>query len=1045
MGWGNPPVSWAEMEKLLSGRPSDGPSLQGRGNGTRKAIQGDAALHGPTGGRGEVDGPGTIHRAAPPATPHAPPRPPREEHYPGDGGDSPAWSRKRSPYRPPGGTTGTATAVPYAELHTHSNFSFLDGASHPEELVEEAARLGLEAIALTDHDGMYGVVRFAEAAAELGVATVYGAELSLGLPAPQNGEPDPAGEHLLVLAHDPEGYRAISRTITEGQMHTEAVKGRPVLDLERAAATLGGHVTVLTGCRKGPVRRALAAAGPDAAARELDRLVALFGADAVAVELTDHGLPDDVERNDTLAALAAAARGGRGLPVVATTAAHYATPDRARLAAALGAVRARRGLDEAEGWLPPGTAHLRSGAEMAARFARHPDAVARAAALGRDCAFALHLLAPELPPCEVPTGHTEASWLRELTMRGAGVRYGDATRSPRAYEVIAHELGVIEGQGFPGYFLIVADIVDFCRNQDIYCQGRGSAANSAVCFALGITHVDAVRMGLLFERFLSPERDGYPDIDLDIESDRREEVIQYVYARYGRSRAAQVANVITYRPRSAVRDAARALGFAQGQQDAWSKQIDRWSGWAGDGAAELAGQVPEMPAAVSSLAGQIVGFPRHLGIHSGGDGHLRPPGRPGGARGVGADARAQRHPVGQGRRGRGRAGQVRPARAGHALGAALRLGPGRRPPRPAGPPARPPAGGGRRLRHARHGRLGRGVPGRVPRPDGDAAPPEAPGVLRPGRRGRADPARPDPGWLGAPLHLGGATGSKRVIHDHPLLRSRRWTRRSGVPLFQEQLMQIAVDVGGFSRVGRRRAAPRHVGPSAPRRSMERLRERLFYAGMAANDITGVAGREDLREDAGVRQLRLPGEPLDQLRRCSSTYSAWFKLYHPSAFCVALLQLAADGFLLAAVAGGRRAPARRAGARAPTSTVSVRARGDPPARTRSAWAAGRDPAGHRGTVRGARARDSPRRSTRERDEHGPFRDLADLAGRVRPHRARRPRRSPPRGRSAVSGSPAGRRCGRPAPRRAGSGWCATVCATSGCPTPRSASTPRRCPG
>jgi len=203
VGWGNPPVSWSEMERLLSGRPADGPSLQGRGNGTRKAIQGDAAQRSAARRDGEpheghlgpwppddfvrdplafddseridgvridgvrIDGPGTL-------------RPPRDEQFPGDGGDSPAWSRHRTPYRSPAGTRPTGVTVPYAELHAHSNFSFLDGASHPEELVEEAARLGLEAIALTDHDGMYGVVRFAEAAQELGVPTVYGAELSLG-------------------------------------------------------------------------------------------------------------------------------------------------------------------------------------------------------------------------------------------------------------------------------------------------------------------------------------------------------------------------------------------------------------------------------------------------------------------------------------------------------------------------------------------------------------------------------------------------------------------------------------------------------------------------------------------------------------------------------------------------------------------------------------------------------------------------------------------------------------------------------------------------
>ncbi len=218
-------------------------------------------------------------------------------------------------------------------------------------------------------------------------------------------------------------------------------------------------------------------------------------------------------------------------------------------------------------------AHLRSAGEMLWRHRRHPQAVTTASRLGAECAFDLHLVAPNLPPYPVPEGHTEASWLRELTYRGARERYGppDAERVQGAWAQIERELTVIEALDFPGYFLIVHDIVSFCRRSDILCQGRGSAANSAVCYALGVTAVDAVTHGLLFERFLAPERDGPPDIDVDIESDRREEVIQYVFQRFGRINAAMVANVIQYRPRSAVRDAARALGYDVGQQDAWSK------------------------------------------------------------------------------------------------------------------------------------------------------------------------------------------------------------------------------------------------------------------------------------------------------------------------------------------------------------------------------------------------------------------------------------------------------------------------------------------
>src|SRR4051812_8241451 len=502
----------------------------------------------------------------------------------------------------------------YAELHCHSNFSFLDGASHPEELVEEAARLGLAGLAITDHDGFYGVVRFAEAAREVGLPTVFGAELSLGLNKPQNGEADPEGHHMLVLARDPAGYARLARTISAAQMRG-AEKGKPLYNLSDLAQTHGGHWLVLTGCRKGTVPSALMRDGPAAAGRALADLVALFGHRNVAVELWDHNDPLDSARNDALVQIATRA----GVECIATNNVHYSTPARRPLATALAAVRARRSLDEMEGWLPGGAgAHLRSGAEQARRFARYPGVVARAAAIGRECAFDLKLVAPNLPPFDCPDGLDEMHYLRRLVEEGASApdRYGPrhAERIAGAWAQIDHELDLIERLGFPGYFLIVWDIVRFCREQDIYCQGRGSAANSAACYALGITKADAVKLGLLFERFLSPERDGPPDIDLDIESDRREEVIQYVYAKHDRQHAAQVANVITYRAKSAVRDMAKALGAAPGQQDAWSKQVDRW-GAVGKTADQ---QDNDIPPAVLALAAEVEDFPRHLGIHSGG-------------------------------------------------------------------------------------------------------------------------------------------------------------------------------------------------------------------------------------------------------------------------------------------------------------------------------------------------------------------------------------------------------------------------------------------
>jgi error-prone DNA polymerase len=558
MGYNNPPIPWSQFERALSDKRS----------------------------------PGTAHE--------------------GDGGDSPAWSRKRAPYEPSEvAQGGDAPTVPYAELHAHSTFSFLDGASQPEHLFEEAARLRLHALALTDHDGFYGAARMAEVAeAYPTVGTVYGTELSLGLTEPQSGVPDPEGSHLLLLADGQDGYHRMAGAVTSAHLLAGSEKGRPQYDLDDLAQRSGGHWRVLTGCRKGAVRQALEHGGESAADAALRALLDRFGTGNVVVELLDHGDPLDSARNDALAALATA----HALPVVATGNVHYATPDRFPVATALAAVRARRSLDEIDGWLPAAdTAHLRSGAEMARRFARYPGAIEHSVTLADELGFRLKTVQPGLPDIDVPDGHTAMSWLRELTWDGARRRYPGSADGvdPHKRERIERELAVIEDKKFPGYFLIVRDMVQYARGRGILCQGRGSAANSAVCYLLEITAVDSIRYGLPFERFLSAMRDEEPDIDVDFDSDRREEVIQYVYDKYGRYNAAQVANVITYRPKGAVRDMAKALGHSPGQQDAWSKQVERWG-------SVTESQDHDIPAEVVGLASDVLGFPRHLGIHSGG-------------------------------------------------------------------------------------------------------------------------------------------------------------------------------------------------------------------------------------------------------------------------------------------------------------------------------------------------------------------------------------------------------------------------------------------
>ena len=312
----------------------------------------------------------------------------RRADHPGDGGDSPAWSHHRESYEAPAEllaevdrARGRATSVPYAELHCHSAFSFLDGASQPEALAEEAARLGLDALAITDHDGFYGVVRFAEAARELELATVFGAELTLNATEARSGPADPEGRHVLVLARDPTGYARLASLLSRAQMAGE--KGRPELSFaalaEAASGGARGHWAVLTGCRKGTVPAALTADGPAAAERELRSLVAAFGTEHTFVELWDHGDPLDSSRNDALARLAVKV----GVQPVATNNVHYATPAQRMLATGLAAIRSRRSLDDIDGWLPGGgAAHLRSGAEQARRFARYPGVVGRGGAAG---------------------------------------------------------------------------------------------------------------------------------------------------------------------------------------------------------------------------------------------------------------------------------------------------------------------------------------------------------------------------------------------------------------------------------------------------------------------------------------------------------------------------------------------------------------------------------------------------------------------------------------------------------------------------------------
>ncbi len=509
----------------------------------------------------------------------------------------------------------------YAELHAHTYYSFLDGVSSPHDMIAEASRLGISSIAITDHNGLYGIVEFSTAARDFGIQAIYGAEISLANSSKRTGLFDPSGNHLVVLAKSPEGYKRLSKAISNANL-LGGEKDRPIFTLESLSDSANGSWVILTGCRKGLVPATLVESGPSPARRELEKLIYLFGTDNVFVELWHHFNPTDTYRNDAMVELAYKC----AVDVVATSNAHYATRDQYQLAQVLSAIRANCTLEELDGWASPSpTAHLRSPQEQAHIFSRWPRALPRTAELGIECSFDLKLIAPQLPRCNVPYPHTQESYLRELTYAGAQYRYGSKSneRVTGAWKQIDYELEIINELGYAGYFLIVWEIVEFCKSQDIYCQGRGSAANSAVCFALGITRADAVALGLLFERFLSVARDGPPDIDLDIESDRREEVIQHVYSLYGREHAGLVANIVSYKPKSAIRDVAKVFGYSSPDIERWSRAIEHNEPALSDRAyvqANTSDNTSEHtpPEIVISFAKQLIGIPRHLSIHPGG-------------------------------------------------------------------------------------------------------------------------------------------------------------------------------------------------------------------------------------------------------------------------------------------------------------------------------------------------------------------------------------------------------------------------------------------
>lgn len=513
----------------------------------------------------------------------------------------------------------------YAELHCHSWFSLLDGVSSPEALLTRAAELELPALALTDHDALYGAVALWRAAQTAGVRPILGVEATVRATRP-SPSPLPPGEsreegrsHLTLLAENAAGYANLSQLVSAARLRS--VKGQALATWEDLAQHSAGLIA-LSGCRQGPLARHLLVGDEAGALRTAQEMQALFGRDSFFVEVQRQLHPGDERLVQGLLRLA----GRCAAPVVATNNVHYAQQAGYRLHDVLTAIRCHATLDaSAVQRRGNSEARLKGGAEMARLFADRPDALRRSVEIAQRCQLSLRRGVQDLPI--FPTGAASADdYLAALCRRALIERYG-AAPGERVQRLLAHELAVIAQLDLANYFLIVWDIVRFARSQGIRCQGRGSAANSLAAFLLGITPIDPLAHELVFERFLSAERPTTPDIDIDFQADRREEVIRYIYERYGRQHAAMACTFVTYRQRSAVRDVARALDFPPDLVDALAAAAER--GNLEEAWRQLSSSFTAQPASSSPvdrrswqlllhLCREIQRLPRHLGIHNGG-------------------------------------------------------------------------------------------------------------------------------------------------------------------------------------------------------------------------------------------------------------------------------------------------------------------------------------------------------------------------------------------------------------------------------------------
>ena len=832
----------------------------------------------------------------------------------------------------------TSTLPDYAELHCLSNFSFLRGASHAEELVERAQALGYAALAITDECSFAGLVRAHGAAKAAGLKLIAGTEIVLD-----------DGMKLVLLAQDRAGYGNLSAIVTLGRRRAE--KGHYRL-------TRGDFARGIAGCL------ALWIAPADAPAEDGHWLSRAFPERAWLL-FERHLAPDDDARLRALKRLSAQT----DLPLAAAGDVHMHVRSRRPLQDMLTALRLNVPLEQAgRALFANGERHLRSRLHLAQRYP--PELLAETLKIAGLCQFSLDELRYEYPEEIVPPGQTPTAYLRAEVLRGLAVRYPDGTQD-KTLSQVEYELSLIAELRYEAYFLTVYDIVKFARGQRILCQGRGSAANSAVCYALGITEVDPEKSELLFERFISKERNEPPDIDVDFEHRRREEVIQYLYGKYGRARAALTATVICYRTRSALRDCGRALGIDIDRINALTSSLAWW-----DQRETLparfaeAGLDPGNPRVVQwlALADQLRGFPRHLSQHVGGfvisRGRLD--------RLVPIENAAmeapQHHPVGQGRHRRPQTDEGRRPRPRHAH---------RDPPRARTPSrnATWPASSACRTSRAKT----RPTYAMISRADTigvfqiesraqmvDAAAPQAPllSTISSSKSPSSAPARSRATWC-IPTCAGVRVIEARSAYPSPAVESVL-QRTLGVPIFQEQVMQLAVVAAGFTP-GEADHLRRSMAAWKRRGGVGHFRERLIE-GMRVRGYAREFAEAIFRQIEGFGEYGFPESHAASFAQLVYV-SAWLKCHEPAAFLVGLLNAQPMGFYSASQLVQ---DARRHGVRVLAPDVA-----------HSDWETTLEGEGL-GTVRlglsliGGVAADAGLRIAAAR----PFRDVADLAQRAR---------------------------------------------------------------